>query len=231
MSVVSRKLSYERLKQSYIYDGEYVRYPIPRRTGLFNGVAVKNIAFFEPTIQDVQYEDLLLDAIRDSIHRGDSVLIIGGGKGVSTVVAGRHAGHEGEVRTIEAAEEAAALCRETAVLNGCRDRVRVCHGFVGRRIQLRGHMGEASHIEPSELPNCDVLVIDCDGAEIDILRGMTITPEICIVEHHAVYDTETWEPIFEEQPTAVKHQLREMGHRIERVDDGPVTVFTSKKKR
>lgn len=41
-----------------------------------------------------------------------------------------------------------------------------------------------SKIPPSELPDCDVLAIDCDGCELDVLDGIEITPRTIIVEHH-----------------------------------------------
>jgi hypothetical protein len=39
-------------------------------------------------------------------------------------------------------------------------------------------------VHPSELPSCDILELDCEGAEIGILRDMTIQPRVIAVETH-----------------------------------------------
>jgi hypothetical protein len=38
------------------------------------------------------------------------------------------------------------------------------------------------------LPECDVLVLDCEGAEVDILTQMDIWSDVVIVETHGIFD-------------------------------------------
>jgi hypothetical protein len=37
-------------------------------------------------------------------------------------------------------------------------------------------------VTPAELPECDVLELNCEGSEIGILRNMTIRPRAIAVE-------------------------------------------------
>jgi hypothetical protein len=39
-------------------------------------------------------------------------------------------------------------------------------------------------LPPSELPPCNVLELDCEGAEVEILREMNIQPRVILVETH-----------------------------------------------
>jgi hypothetical protein len=46
-------------------------------------------------------------------------------------------------------------------------------------------------ISPAELPECDILELDGEGAESLILRNMTIRPRVIAVETHGVYGAPT----------------------------------------
>jgi hypothetical protein len=39
------------------------------------------------------------------------------------------------------------------------------------------------------LPDCDVLILDCEGAEIEIIDGMEQRPRTMIVESHGFLDS------------------------------------------
>jgi hypothetical protein len=60
---------------------------------------------------------------------------------------------------------------------------------VGPEVKVRGTPDGSANIAPDELPDCDVLEMDCDGAEIEILEKMQIRPDLIIVETHGIYDT------------------------------------------
>jgi hypothetical protein len=49
-----------------------------------------------------------------------------------------------------------------------------------RRINVYGDPSQLATlvVAPVELPGCDVLELDCEGAEIVILRDMTIRPRV-----------------------------------------------------
>jgi hypothetical protein len=46
-------------------------------------------------------------------------------------------------------------------------------------------------LPPSQLPPCDVLQLDCEGAEVEILRELTIQPRLILVETHGLYGAPT----------------------------------------
>ena len=46
-------------------------------------------------------------------------------------------------------------------------------------------------LPPSQLPTCNVLEMDCEGAEVEILREMTIQPRVIVVETHGLYGAPT----------------------------------------
>jgi len=46
---------------------------------------------------------------------------------------------------------------------------------------------DAQIVSSPDLPDCDVLVLDCEGAEIEILLEMEIRPRVVFVETHGMY--------------------------------------------
>jgi hypothetical protein len=46
-------------------------------------------------------------------------------------------------------------------------------------------------LAPSELPPCNVLELDCEGAEVEILRELTIQPRVILVETHGLFGAPT----------------------------------------
>jgi hypothetical protein len=74
---------------------------------------------------------------------------------------------------------------------------------------VRGSVGDAEHIPPEELPDCDILEMNCDGTEIDILSGIEIRPDKIIVEAHGKLGT---------PPEDVRVTLTELGYETIRSD-------------
>ena len=46
-------------------------------------------------------------------------------------------------------------------------------------------------VAPEALPPCDVLELDCEGAEVEILSTMTIRPRVILTETHGLYGAPT----------------------------------------
>jgi hypothetical protein len=108
------------------------------------------------------------------------VTIVGGGYGVSTVVAARHAE---AVTVYEGGAEWAMKVDQTASTNEVSDRVIVRNEVVGEANDVYGEtMGNV--IPPEQLPECDVLELDCEGAEEEIINDMGLSPRVIIVEMH-----------------------------------------------
>lgn len=186
-----------RLAPSHIYN-QRVRPFLPRteQTEMFNGVEVRPfrrldsvVPWRPPTSQGghrnpPKYERGMIAGVRSAVGRGDNVVVVGGGLGVSTVIAAETAGETGNVRVFEGARQAASITRETAELNGVGKRVTVDHAIVADAKSLNGLSGDATVILPEDLPPCDVLVMDCEGAETNILDGLIDRPRAIVVETH-----------------------------------------------
>lgn len=76
---------------------------------------------------------------------------------------------------------------------------------MGRAVSLRGEGGDAEVVPPTDIPYCDVLVLDCEGAEIDILEEMKIRPRAVVVETHGMFDA---------PEAAVRDRLDQAGYEI-----------------
>lgn len=139
------------------------------------------------------YEAALVGGLDAHVRPGDRVVVVGGGIGVTAVNAAARAGRSGHVTCFEGSLENCALVRRTAVLNGVGN-LTVRHAIVGQSIAVYGAPSEVGEVLPADrLPPCDVLELDCEGAEMRILREMTIRPRVLLVETHSVYGSPTSE--------------------------------------
>jgi hypothetical protein len=134
-----------------------------------------------------EYEAALIAAIRNRVKKDDRVCVIGGGLGISTVVSAHQAGVEGAVEVFEASEYRVKQLRRTLEINDLNTEVHISHALVGPEIHLNGDLGGGQRQSPSSLPQCDVLVMDCEGSELEILCTYDRTPRTVIVETHGVY--------------------------------------------
>lgn len=169
--------------------GSGIRPRLPRRTVDYNGVTVRGARYFDSvvpweTLDRPSYESGIVTALESTANAGDSVVIVGGGWGVSSVAAASLVGYNGSVQTFEAATEAVERVHETLALNGVDDRVSVTNAVVAEEISTRGSTEDVPTIPPEELPECDILVLDCEGAEYSILPDLASAPRVVIVETH-----------------------------------------------
>ena len=139
------------------------------------------------------YEAALVCGLNVHVHSGDQVVVVGGGIGVTAVNAALRAGSSGHVICFEGSLENCTLVRRTAALNGI-DNLTVHHAVVSQSIAVYGATVQSGETLPADqLPPCDVLELDCEGAEMQILREMTIRPRVLLVETHGVYSSPTSE--------------------------------------
>jgi len=150
------------------------------------------------------YESGLVDALGKTVESGDDVAVIGAGLGVTAVVAGWNCGENGSVRCYEGDRSVIDHLLWTPLLNGVDRWVTVEHAIVSNSQGLRGG-GDgdgAATVAPEDLPACDILEMDCEGAEVEILDRLSIRPRAIVVETHG--NTEQ-----------VQASLEEMGYHIE----------------
>ncbi|WP_248516820.1 hypothetical protein [Salinarchaeum laminariae] len=118
------------------------------------------------------------------VHEGDSVVIVGGGYGITSVVAGQQVGKGGKVFIYEAAKEIVDDLLSTLEQNGVSKQTTVKHAVVGDAIDLKGLPGNAKSVSPSNLPSCEIAELDCEGAEVNIIPHLTRDINKIIVETH-----------------------------------------------
>lgn len=149
------------------------------------------VAFRPAEIVDVpDYEEQLVNALRKVVKPGHRVVVVGGGWGTTAVVAAKMAGPHGHVWCFEASAEQLPMIRETFRRNGVN--VDLQHAAVGEAIGVYGSgVGVAEVVSPESLPECDVLELDCEGAERIILEQMSIRPAVIAVETHGVFGAST----------------------------------------
>ena len=161
-----------------------VRERLPRKIGMLSGVAVRKPRWLDRTETFDGYETPYLEALEETITPGDHVILVGGGWGVSAVVAAQCAGISGKVDVYEASKEQLIHIKETISLNRTRAKTTVHHALVGPEVDVWGACSEANQLSGSDLPEADVLCIDAEGSELEILRDDFGTPSFLIVEYH-----------------------------------------------
>jgi hypothetical protein len=170
----------------------YSGIPVSKDRKLFDD---KMPGFLIPShLEDIHdYEQTLIGALQSQVIIGDRVTIVGGGEGVTAVVAAKAVGEKGSVVCFEGNSWNVRKIKATVARNKMSRRLSVKHAVVGEAIAVYGVPDQLSTqvVPPSELPQCDILELDCEGAEIAILRNMTIRPRVIAVETHGVYGAPT----------------------------------------
>jgi hypothetical protein len=134
------------------------------------------------------YEAPLLDGLREHVRSGDDVVVVGGGRGISAIVAAEGVGPTGSVVVYEATAEMLQEIEDNVAANGYAGRINVRHAVIGsyhsHNEEIYGGAEGADGVEVASLPDCDVLELDCEGAEVEILSRLEIRPRTIIVETH-----------------------------------------------
>ncbi len=163
------------------------------------------------------YEENCISALKRNVRKGDKVTIIGGGYGITGLVAMEQGG---EVILIEPSKT-----RIQTILNTWKEynfSGKVVHGYVGTPVNVWGEMEGANKIEI--IPECDILELDCEGGEKDVLADLSITPRLIIVETHGDLGSPT---------NLVKDLLQKKGYQIiEEMEEEPsrdIMVLVAKK--
>lgn len=182
-----------------------------------NGVAVKRVHLLDRTEAYPEFKMEFVDPLADEIRTGDTVVQVGAGVGVSTVIAAEQSGITGRAITFEAGGDQLAITRETLELNEktwqSRAPVDLRHALVGNAVRVPGDLGDPDLVDPVSLPECDLLGLDCEGAELEILRNMSKNPDRVVVESHGWLGSSTDE---------VRSELVDRGYRIrEEIEQRP----------
>jgi hypothetical protein len=175
-----------------IAEVRYAGIPISRERKF--GDAVLPNCLVPHLLEDIaDYEQTLIDVLRSQVRIGDRVIVVGGGEGVTAVVAAKAVGETGSVICFEGNSSSVRNIKATAARNKVSNRLTVEHAVVGEAISVYGLPDHHATlvVSPKELPECDILELDCEGAERLILPNMVIRPRVIAVETHGLYGAPT----------------------------------------
>ncbi len=183
----------ELFKQFY---NHYISTLLPSIRAEYNGVETFGAKLFDNHINwrkknKPGYESGLIDSLIQNADSSDHIVIVGGGWGVTAVRSAKVVGSDGKVSVFEGSESQIAKVKSTIELNGVSDRIDINHAVVGPNIGVYDNTGDAEIVNPSDLPKCDVLELDCEGSELEILRNLEMRPRVIIVESHGRYNSST----------------------------------------
>lgn len=160
-----------------------IRPYLPKKIASLGGVPVRYQAITDRT-EYIDYKPAMRSFIRWSVTPGDRVVDIATGRGVMASWAawrgGTVIGYEGAANMVE-------LARETTHLAAVSEDVTIHHAVVGDARELFGAAAGPDQVDPTDLPACDVMILDCEGSEIDIIPALAEPPETMIVECHPQY--------------------------------------------
>lgn len=123
-----------------------------------------------------------IKTIKESITIGDDVVVIGGGYGTSSVPASKQCGN-GQVTIFEPGSEQVEEIKEVMAINGCKN-YNIIQGVFYDDRNVWSESSNAKKLNASDIPKCDVLEMDCEGAEQKICENLEIKPREIIVEVH-----------------------------------------------
>jgi hypothetical protein len=149
-----------------------------RETRWFDGV----VTWETPRGEDIpDYEEPAVNVLRRYTDEGDKVVIVGAGKGVTAVIAAEEVGPNGHVTAYEGSDYWVGVAMKTVELNGVDEWTEVHHTVVAENISVYGSAEGAQTLDPVDLPECDVMELDCEGAGIPILKSMSIRPRMLTI--------------------------------------------------
>jgi len=167
---------------------KYANYYVPLKKKCFDFLFSKRI----PSLKDSPlYENAICNALREHVVSGDKIIIIGAGYGVTAALAANLTGDKGFVICYEGSSYCIDLSKKTQKLNGIAN-IEYRHAIVGENIAVHNE-GQISTkcLMVEELEDCDILELDCEGAENIILQNLKIHPRVIIVETHGVFNSST----------------------------------------
>jgi antitoxin (DNA-binding transcriptional repressor) of toxin-antitoxin stability system len=192
------------------------------------GIPVREKKPLDPIIPGINYSDnpdheyALVSELLDHVKEGDDIVIVGAGSGTTTIIAANQATESRTVIAFEGSESRVQQARNTIAINGMQNKCKVRHAIVGPPIHLpsvKEDESDTTRLSPEQLPECDVLELDCEGAEKQILEKLDITPRCIIVETHPVCDS---------GPKEIRRILDGKGYKISnKIDRCSVPVLTA----
>ncbi len=124
-----------------------------------------------------------VNVINDKVEKGDRYITVGGGSAVTAVNAAKIVGREGKVIIYEADEKRCEDIKNTLSLNVENKNYKIVNKYVGN-VYSKNNSSTDGNVNFCEMPSCDVLELDCEGAELEIIKNIKIRPRLLIAELH-----------------------------------------------
>ncbi len=154
---------------------------LPRKVIVHNGVPARTGRLLDANDQRADWKAPLLESIRRQAKTGQRVVEVGGGFGICTAAIAKQVQPTGSVITYEGDPERCNAIRDTPHLNKIREYVEIKNQFIAKN---------------SNIPDCDMMVLDCEGTELSIFSGeVSGDPDTIIVETHPDLGAETQDVI------------------------------------
>ncbi|MGQ4557298.1 hypothetical protein [Halobellus sp. GM3] len=176
---------------SYFVDS-YIR---PYAPTIDQSAAIRNISItkkakftdlFVP--HKAYHEYLMCKLIEENTQRNDSVVVVGGGRGITATLEAKNVGSNGDVLIFEAFPEKSKKIKQVLSANSINAETNVRTAAVANK-KPSNFPPKTILVDPSDLPRCDVLELDCEGAEIEIIDKLPFLPRDIYVETHGIYGT------------------------------------------
>jgi hypothetical protein len=155
---------------------------LPKKFGVWNGIPARTEGLLDFEDRHPQYKQGLIDAIYKEVEKDSKVVLVGGGRGISTAHCLRAGA--GEVVAYEASAEMLDVAKETIEIQEESGKASLVHAIVGDAVEIYGAIDGAEEVSPAELDTGDLLLLDCEGAERSILESIIDHPQKVIVETH-----------------------------------------------
>lgn len=132
----------------------------------------------------------LCDFVTIVAENGQTVGVVGSGLCVSTVKAANEVGDGGRVISFEASKHWFENASETVRLSLVEHIVELKHEIFRSANNVFKGTGDTSKVSQKEyLRQCDILELDCEGAELGIIQLMSERPTTIIVETHGFLES------------------------------------------
>lgn len=183
-----------------------------------NGVKVQRRRLFDDRLPSANwynapdvpgYEQAIVDHHERTTEPGDDVVIVGGGYGVSMVAAARAVEPTGSVVVYEASERQVSLLDRIAAWNDVAEVCDVRAALVAHDVNVYPGSVADRRVDPADIEPCDVLELDCEGAEERILPALSIRPDRIVLELHP--------NLMDGDATRIVSELVTSGYRIDQM--------------
>lgn len=158
----------------------HIRPYTPRKYVSYSGIAIKHGRLFDVS-DNFEFKPEAVSAIENNVQTDDKVVDIATGHGVFSLIC---AVIGADIQSYEYDPDQIKDARRLHELIGVDDKIQITQGFVCKPDASPPTVSNSDCIPPSELPESDVFLLDCEGAEIQIIAGAEPTPPLVIVETH-----------------------------------------------